>query len=290
MRVGFVGLGTMGAPMARNLLEAGFDVAVHNRTRAKEEPLARLGARRADSPCEAARDAHAVVTIVSDTPDVEAVLFGPQGVVHGAARDTLVVDMSTISPASTIEFGARLAAGGVRMVDAPVSGGSEGAERATLTIMAGGDAWDVERARPLLQAMGSKITHVGPLGAGQTTKAINQVIVGGMYLAVAEGLVLGMKAGLDMDAVIEAIGAGACRSWVLENRSRNMLDDRYPLGFRLALHRKDLGIALGLARDAGAELPASALLADLESRLIDAGFGDEDVSAVARALRSRSGL
>ena len=280
MRIGFIGLGTMGAPMARNLLEAGFEVGVHNRTRAKEEPLADAGASRAASPADAASGAEVVVTIVSDTPDVEAVLFGDGGVAEAISDDAVVVDMSTISPDATRSFAER-----IRLVDAPVSGGSEGAEQGTLTIMVGGDAGDVERVRPVLEAMGSKITHVGPSGAGQAAKAVNQVIIAGVFQAVAEGMALGMASGLDMDKVLEAIGAGAARSWVLENRARNMLENRYPLGFRVSLHHKDLRIALEAARRAGVELPVTAMVAKVEQGLVADGFGDEDMSAIARALR-----
>lgn len=284
MRVGFVGLGTMGAPMARNLLDAGFEVTVHNRTRSKEESLAEAGAERAGTPGEAASGAEVVVTIVSDTPDVEAVLFSDDGVASGAEPGTVVVDMSTISPDATRDFAERLSARDVGLVDAPVSGGSEGAEQGTLTIMVGGSPGDVDRVRGVLDAVGSKVTHVGPSGAGQATKAVNQVIVGGIYQAVAEGLALGQASGLDMGKVLEAIGAGACRSWVLEHRASNMLEGRYPLGFRLALHLKDLGIALDAAKRAGLTLPLAEMLADTERRLADAGHGDEDVSAIRRAL------
>jgi 3-hydroxyisobutyrate dehydrogenase len=284
MQIGFIGLGTMGAPMARNLLSAGFSVTVWNRTPGRAEALVSAGAKAAASPGAAAAEADVVVIIVSDTPDVEHVLFGPDGVASAARAGTVVVDMSTISPDAERSFGARLAEVSVRLVDAPVSGGSEGAEQATLTIMVGGSGEDVERVRPVLAAMGSKITHVGGLGAGQATKAVNQVIVGGFYLAVAEGMVLGLKSGLDMDKVLEAIGAGACRSWVLENRARNMLDDRYPLGFRLALHLKDERIALDAARQVGVELPLSSMVAAMEAALVDHGYGDEDVSAIARSL------
>ncbi len=279
----------MGAPMARNLLRAGFDLTVHNRTREREEPLAAEGATRAPDPAGAASGADVVITIVADTPDVEEVLLGPRGVAEGAGEGTVVVEMSTISPGATRSFGERLADRGIRLVDAPVSGGSEGAERGTLTIMAGGAAEDVEKAHPALEAMGSTITRVGELGAGQATKAVNQVIVGGTYLAVAEGIALGTKLGLDMDRVLEAIGAGACRSWVLEHRSGNMLADDYPLGFRLALHLKDLRIALEEARTADVELPGATLLERLERDLVEAGYGDEDVSAIARALKPGPG-
>jgi 3-hydroxyisobutyrate dehydrogenase len=176
------------------------------------------------------------------------------------------------------------------MVDAPVSGGSEGAQKATLTIFVGGDAQDVERARPVLAAMGKTITHVGPIGAGQAVKAVNQVILAGTYLGVAEGIVLAIRAGLDVEQVVEALGGGAAQSWVLANRSGRMLANDYPLGFKVALHRKDLGIALELAGQLGAVLPVSAFAAQLESGLIAQGHAEDDMSALARAIRGLSGL
>jgi 3-hydroxyisobutyrate dehydrogenase len=230
------------------------------------------------------------VVCVSDTPDVEAVLFGPEGVADGIGAGGLVVDCSTISPAATRQFAARLAERGAGMVDAPVSGGSEGAQQATLTIMVGGDAADVERARPVLAAMGRSITHMGPVGSGQATKAVNQVILCGTYLGVAEGLVLAMKAGLDPEQVVSALTGGAARSWVLENRSGRMIADDYPLGFRISLHLKDVVIALGLAREVGASLPVTALTEQIESGLVGRGHGDDDVSGVARAIRAWSGM
>lgn len=287
--VGFVGLGTMGEPMARNVLHAGFALTVHNRTRNKEETLAAEGAARASTPAEAAADADVVVTIVSDTPDVEEVLFGPHGAATTAREGCVVVDMSTISAEATKSFGARLNERGIALVDAPVSGGSEGAQRATLTIMCGGEADDVERVRPVLEALGSKVTHIGPLGSGQLTKAVNQIIIGGYFLAAAEGLVFGMKAGLDMDKVLEAISAGMCRSAVLEMRAQNMLEDTYPLGFKLALHLKDLGIALETAEQTGAELALAEMVRDVELALVTER-GDEDVSVIAAEVRRRAGL
>lgn len=289
LRVGFIGLGSMGAPMARLLLDGGVDVTVHNRTRERELPLADAGARRAATPAEAAAAADVVITMVPDTPDVERVLFGSAGVAAGAAPGVLVVDMSTISPAATRTFGARLGGQGLRLVDAPVSGGPEGAARGALAIMAGGDEADVDVAQAVLAPLGS-VTHVGPLGAGQATKAVNQVIVGGFYLALAEGLILGMEQGLDMDRVLDAISGGACRSWILENRARNMLDDSYPLGFRLSLHRKDLRIALEAAREAGLNLQLASLLGTIEDALVREGHGDLDVSVVARAVGPRSAV
>jgi 3-hydroxyisobutyrate dehydrogenase len=289
-RVGFLGLGTMGAAMAANLARAGFQVAAWNRTPGRAPELAELGVTTAASPAEAASSAEMVVICVSDTPDVEAVLFGPDGVVGGAKPGTLVIDCSTIAPSGSWDFAARLRERDLRMVDAPVSGGSEGARNATLTIFVGGDERDVEHARPVLNALGRTITHVGPIGAGQAVKAVNQVILAGTYLGVAEGIVLAIKAGLDVEQVVEALGGGAAQSWVLANRSRRMIDNDYPLGFKISLHRKDLAIALELAAQLGAALPVSALAAQLESGLIARGHGDDDNSALARAIRGLSGL
>jgi len=290
MRVGFVGLGTMGGAMAANVARAGFEVAAWNRTPGRATELGELGVRLVSSPAEVAATSDLIVTIVSDTPDVEAVLFGAAGVAAGAAGGSLVVDMSTISPSATRDFAGRLGTQGVAMLDAPVSGGSEGARKGTLSIFVGGEAADVERARPVLAAMGTTITHVGPIGAGQAVKAVNQVILAGAYLGVAEGIVLAIKAGLDVEQVVAALSGGAAQSWVLSNRSGRMLDNDYPLGFKVALHRKDLGIALQLARETGTALPISALCEQLEAGLIGKGHGDDDVSAVARAIRELSGL
>ncbi len=288
MQIGVIGLGTMGAPMARHLLEAGHQVMVHNRTRQRELPLAELGATRCESPAAAARDADAVLTCVSDSPDLEQVLFGPDGVAETIPQGAIVVDCSTVSPAVTARLAARLAEQGVGMVDAPVSGGSEGAERGTLTVFAGGDSDHVQRATPLLEAFSGRITHLGPPGAGQLGKAVNQVMIAGAYAGVAEGIALAEKAGLPMDELVEALSGGAAGSWVLTNRSGNMIRDSYPLGFKLALHRKDLGIALDEAARAGLDLDVSKLVAGQEDALIDQGFGDEDVSAVARAAKRRA--
>lgn len=290
MRVGFVGLGTMGGAMAANVARAGFAVTAWNRSPGRAAGLAELGIELAHTASAVAAAADVIVTIVSDTPDVEAVLFGPDGVAAGAAPGSLVVDMSTISPSATRDFAERLAAGGVAMLDAPVSGGSEGARKGSLSIFVGGDAAQLERARPVLAAMGTTITHLGPIGSGQAAKAVNQVILAGAYLGVAEGIVLALKAGLDVEALVAALSGGAAQSWVLSNRSGRMLANDYPLGFKLSLHRKDLGIALQLARETGATLPVSALAEAIEAGLIGRGHGDDDVSALARAIRQLSGL
>ena len=229
MKVAFIGLGTMGEPMVRNLLKQGHTVTVYNRT--QEKAIALLNAIKSDnitsanSPQQAAESADIVITCVSDTLDVEAVILGASGIIHGARPGTLVIDMSTISPNATRLIAQTLQEKDIAMIDAPVSGGSEGAQQGTLSIMVGGAEADVAKAMPVLEAMGSTITHVGPIGAGQTTKAINQIIVAGTYWSVAEGMSLGLKAGLNMEQVVKAVGNGAAGSWGLTNRSGNMIDN-----------------------------------------------------------------
>lgn len=289
-RVGVVGLGTMGGAMAANLARAGFPLAAWNRTRGRSHELAELGVRIVATPAELASIADVVLVCVSDTPDVEVVLFGPDGVADGAAPGTLVIDCSTIDPAGSRGFAARLAERGIGFVDAPVTGGSEGARNATLAILVGGAPADVERARPVLAAIGRTITHFGPVGSGQAAKAVNQVILAATYLGVAEGLVLALKAGLDPAQVVEALSGGAAQSWVLANRSGRMLANDYPLGFKVALHLKDLRIALDLARESGSVLPIAALVAQLEAGLVATGHADDDMSALARSVRGLSGL
>ena len=290
MKIAFIGLGTMGIGMSVNLLKAGHEVTVHNRTRQKEEAVAKEGAKRADSPRQAAEGAEIIITMVSDTPDVEAVIMGEDGVIQGAPQGAIVIDMSTISPAATRQMAAELGKKGIKMLDAPVSGGPEGAQNGTLAIMVGGDPADFEKASPILEIMGKTVTHVGPIGAGQITKAINQILISGTYLTVAEGLTLGMKAGLDMEKVIQAISGGAASSWVLHNRGINVVNNTYPLGFRVRLHHKDLKIALDTARELEVMLPATALVAQIENGLIARGHGDDDVSAIGRSIREQSGL
>ncbi len=290
MKVAFIGLGTMGAPMATRLVEAGFDVTVHNRTREREEPVAAAGAARAASPKEAAAGADVVLTMVSDTPDVEAVVLGEDGAAHGMKEGSVLIDMSTISPEITREIAAKLGDKGVDMLDAPVSGGSEGAEKGTLSIMVGGKAEVLERVRGVLEPLGKTITFVGPVGSGQVTKAVNQVIIAGTYAAVAEGLAIALAAGVDVEAAHRAVSGGAAGSWVLTNRADNMIRNTYPLGFRTRLHRKDLGIALETARALGVPVPVAAYVEQLETGLVGRGLGDEDVSNIARVVREGAGL
>ncbi len=290
MKIGFIGLGTMGAPMARRLLQAGHEVTVHNRTRSREEPLAALGAARAGDPRSCAVGREVVFTMVSDTPDLEAVVSGDAGAAHGLEPGAVLVDMSTVSPAATRRLAAELTGRGIAMLDAPVSGGSEGAENGTLSIMVGGDADALERVRPLLEVLGKTITHIGPSGAGQVAKAVNQVVIAGTYAAVAEGMALAQRSGVDTDALVRALSGGAAGSWILANRAGNMLRGDYPLGFRTRLHRKDLGIALSEARDLGVSMPVAAYVEQVETGLVGRGYGDEDVSNVARVVREMAGL
>ena len=286
MNIAVIGMGTMGAPMATNLLKAGHSVVVHNRTREREEPLVAQGATRAESPAAAARDVEVVLTCVSDTPDVERVLLDQEiGAINGLRDGGLVIDCSSIAPAATRTIAAHFAEKGIGYVDAPVSGGSEGAIKGTLAIMCGGSQADFERAKPVLEVLGSKLTHIGDVGCGQIAKVANQVVIAGTFLALGEALTLANKAGANPEKVVEAIGGGVAGSWILQNRSANMLNDTYPLGFRTRLHRKDLGIALDTARTFEVPVPLASLVATIEDGLIAQGFGDEDMSNLARFVR-----
>lgn len=278
----FVGLGALGAPMAANLLAAGVPLTVHNRTRERDAPLVAAGARAGASPAEAAAGAEVLMVCVSDGAAVEAVLFGDGGAAAALAPGALVIDCSTIEPDRTARLAARLQEQGIAWLDAPVTGGTEGARAGTLSVLVGGEAEALERARPLLEVVGKHITHFGPAGAGQQAKAINQILVAGSYAAVAEAMALGQRLGLPMEALRQALAGGAAGSWALQHRSAGMVAGTFPLGFRLALHRKDLAIALAAAEATGLELPVCRTVAAMEDTLMDAGHGDEDVSALAR--------
>ncbi len=283
--VTLLGLGTMGAPMAGHLARAGHSVRGWNRTAGRP---AITGVTQVASLEAALTGADAVVLSVSDTPDVEELLLGVNGA-NGAIAylrpGAVVIDTSTIAPSATRRMGERLAEKGILMVDAPVSGGSEGAVNGTLTVFLGGSGEAVAAAQPYLAAFAKTITHLGPLGAGQVGKAVNQLVISGSYLSLAEGILVGQKAGLDPATLVAALAGGAAKSWVLESRWQRMAEDHYPLGFRVALHRKDLGIAIELAKELGVPVPAATLVAQLEDALIAAGRGDEDLSALAGQLR-----
>lgn len=275
----FLGLGALGAPMAARLLAAGVPLTVHNRSRMRQLPLEQAGARAAADPAEAVRGAELICLCLSDDDAVHAVLAAAE---PGLAAGSLVIDFSTIAPASSIALAEHLASRGVHYLDAPVTGGTEGARAGTLSLLIGGDPADLERARPLLEQLGSRLSHFGPVGSGMQVKALNQVLVAGSYAAVAEAMALGARLGLPLEQVREALRHGAAGSWALEHRAGNMLRDDYPLGFRLALHRKDLAIAQQAAAQAGLQLPVTDRVASMEDALIAAGHGDADVSVLAR--------
>ena len=282
-RVGFIGLGVMGAPMARNLLAAGHDVLAFTRTRAKVDDLVAEApdhAAAAGSPREVAEQAGVVVLMLPDSPQVQDVLDGDDGVLAGARSGSLVVDMSTISPVVTRELAERCAEQGVGWVDAPVSGGDVGAREATLSIMAGGSEEDFARARPLFEALGKTIVHVGPVGAGQVVKACNQVVVALTIEAVSEALVLGSRAGVDPATIIEVLSGGLAANKVMEVRGRNFLEHDFTPGFRVELHHKDLGIALQTAREYGVALPNTAAVDQMLQALRANGRGDRDHSVL----------
>ncbi len=290
MRVGFIGLGIMGKPMAKNLLKAGFEVTAYNRSEGPRRDFAEAGGRLAGSPAEAARAADVVITMVTDSPDVEEVCLGPRGIIEGARPGTIVVDMSTISPEVTRRIGARLAERGIHMLDAPVSGGDTGAIAGTLSIMVGGDAADLERVRPVLAAMGKRIVHCGPLGAGQTVKLCNQIAVTLTNLAVCEALVFAQKSGVDPARMIEALSAGAAGSWQLSNLGPKMLRRDFAPGFKVRLQRKDLRLALESAQQMAAALPGLALVSQLFAAVEAAGCGEEGTQALIKALERLNGV
>ena len=289
-QIGFIGLGIMGQGMARNLLRAGFDLVVWNRTRSKMDALVSEGASAAGSPAELARACDIVITCVSDTPDVEAVVLGENGAIHGLREGSLLIDMSTISPKVTREIAARLAEREVHMLDAPVSGGSEGAARGTLSIMVGGEADQVSRAMPILEAMGKTITHVGGHGAGQTVKLVNQILVVVNMLAVGEGLLFAQAGGLDLQKTLDAVTQGAAGSWMLSNRGPQVIARDWRPGFTIDLQQKDLRLVLEAADENGVPLLGTALVFQLYRTLQQAGLGSEGNHALVKALERLAGF
>lgn len=289
-RVGFIGLGIMGKPMAQNLLQAGFSLTVYNRTRKRAEELAALGARAADSPRALAENADIIITMVTDSPDVRAVILGPDGVIEGARAGALVIDMSTISPQVTRELAAALQAKGIEMLDAPVSGGEKGAIEGTLSIMVGGDAAALERARLVLLAMGKTITHVGANGMGQVCKLANQIAVGLHNLAIGEALIFAMKAGADPAKVLQAIQGGAGNSWAMQNLAPKILRRDFSPGFMVKLQQKDLRLVLDAARELQLALPGTALTHQLYQAVETRGLGDEGNHALVKALEALAAI
>jgi 3-hydroxyisobutyrate dehydrogenase len=289
-RVGFIGLGIMGRGMSRNLLKAGFALRVWNRTASRVDELVAEGASAATSPADVAAQSDVIITCVSDTPDVEAVILGEQGVAAGASPGALVIDMSTISPQATVAIAERLAGRDVHMLDAPISGGSEGAARGTLSIMVGGDAADVERAMPVFQAMGKTITHVGDHGAGQTVKLVNQILVVGNMLAAAEALLFAQAGGVDLQKALAAVVGGAAGSWMLSNRGPQVLNRDWRPGFTIDLQQKDVRLVLSAADKLGVPLPGTALIFQLYRTLQAQGLGAEGNHALVKALEHLAGF
>ena len=275
--------------MAANILRAGYDLTIWNRTPGRITPLAEAGAAVAAGPADVAARSDIIITCVSDTPDVEAVILGPDGVIHGARPGSLVIDCSTISPEVTRAIGARLKQKGVHLLDAPVSGGSEGAARGTLSIMLGGDADQVARALPVLQAMGKTITHVGGQGAGQMAKLVNQVLVVVTMQGVAEALLLAQAGGLDLERTLAAVGGGAAGSWMLNNRGPQVIRRDWRPGFTIDLQQKDLRLVLEAADELGIPLPSTALVFQFYRTLQQRGLGGEGNHALAKALEQLAG-
>ena len=284
MKVGYIGLGIMGAPCVRNLLKAGHQVTVWARRRESAQPLLDAGASWADSPAALAAKVEVVVSNVSDTADVERVLLGEQGVAHGAAAGLVCVDMSTISPLGARDIAGKLAAQGIDFLDCPVSGGEVGAVNGTLTIMVGGKTEALEKVRPALEAMGKTITHIGDSGAGQVAKACNQIAVGVGIAAVAEVMKLARACGVNPAPVREALLGGFAASRVLDVHGQRMIDDNYAPGFKAKLHLKDMGIVLDTAQSLGIKLPEAERVAGLIGELVQEGEGELDSSAIARLI------
>ena len=289
-RIAFIGTGIMGAPMARNLLRAGFAVVAHNRTRSKAEALQADGATVVDSPAQAAGQADVVISCLPDSPDVEAVWLGANGVVENLRPNTLGIDMSTVAPATARRVADALEQRDAAFLDAPVSGGDVGAVNGTLSIMAGGPAAAFERARPAFEAMGKTIVHCGPNGMGQQTKLCNQVICVLNILAAAEAIALGKKAGLDLERMLEAVSAGAAGSWMLQNLGPKMASGDTAPGFMIDLQQKDLRLVHETARELNVSLPGTSLVHQLFAANQAAGEGREGTQALIKTLERLAGL
>jgi 2-hydroxy-3-oxopropionate reductase len=281
-RVGFVGLGIMGMPMARNLMEAGYGLVLHNRTRQKAEELANAGR------AEVARNSDVVITMLPGPPEVAEVLAGEEGLLDGAGEGSLFIDMSTSSPVLARELARSARSRGASMLDAPVSGGDVGAIEGTLSIMVGGEQADFQRAKPLFEAMGKTITHVGPTGAGQVTKAANQVVVALTIEAVSEALVLGSAGGVSAQKILEVLSGGLASNKVMEVKREKFLSHSFEPGFRSELHHKDLGIALAAGREYGVVLPVTAIVDQMLLSMRRKGWGEEDHSALLRIIEDLS--
>lgn len=289
-RIGFIGLGIMGKPMAKNLLKAGFAVTVHNRSHPAVDELVKAGATDGASPRGVAQRSDIVITMLPDSPDVQQVVLGADGVLEGLRPNSVLVDMSTISPIVTQELAEALRAKGVQMLDAPVSGGEKGATEATLSIMVGGPEAIFARVKPVFEALGKNIVHIGGTGAGQVTKACNQIVVALTIQAVGEALTLAAKAGVDPAKVRQALLGGFAQSRILEFHGQRMLDHNFKPGFRVRLHQKDLHIALGTGKTLGVPLPATAVVQEAFTALRGLERGDWDHTALVTVLEELAGV
>ena len=289
-QVGYIGLGIMGRPAALNLMKAGYQVRVWARRAESMAPLEAAGASAGTSPADVAAHSDVVFINVSDTPDVEEVILGEGGIIHGARQGSVVVDMSTISPIATIALAARLGETGVEMLDAPVSGGEQGAVSGTLSFMVGGKAEVFERVRPLFEVMGKNIVHCGNSGAGQVTKACNQIVITQTIAAVGEAFVFARRNGVDPARVRQALLGGFAGSKVLEAHGQRMLDHDFAPGFKARLHRKDMRIVLDTAAELGIPVPGAAVGAQYINALVGGGEGELDSSAIYKLQESLAGL
>lgn len=287
VEIGFIGLGIMGKPMSLNLVGAGYSLSVYNRTRSKCKPLADVGAEVKESPADVAASSDVIITIVTDTPDVQDVLFGPDGVADGLSPGKTVIDMSTISPEETVDFAERLSRIEVDMLDAPVSGGQKGAEEGTLTIMVGGDESVYEKCLPLFEAMGKNIFHVGSNGDGQRVKIVNQVICGLNILAVVEGLRFARRSGLDMKTAHRVVSTGAASSWMLSNLGRSILEGDYSPGFKIALQAKDLRLAIESMRALDMNACGTELTYSLFKEASEEGLGELGTQGLLKLFEKR---
>jgi 2-hydroxy-3-oxopropionate reductase len=287
--IGFIGLGIMGRPIAHNLIKAGYSITVLNRHKEVTEEFVALGARASEQPQDIAEQSDILITMLPDTPQVEEVILGPGGVLEGAKKGLVVIDMSTISPTVTRQIAAHLAKQGVALLDAPVSGGDKGAIAGTLSIMVGGDEASFSRCLPIFEAVGKTIVHVGENGAGQVVKACNQIVVALTIEAVSEALVLGSQAGVEPEKILRVLGGGLAANRVMEMRGEGMLSHTFTPGFRVRLHHKDLGIALGTGRAYGTSLPITAMVDQMFASLETRGWGDLDHSALLMYLEELAG-
>jgi len=288
--IGFIGLGIMGRPMSKRLLQAGYPLVVHSRSRPPIDELAALGAREGTSPKDVAAQSDVVITMLPDSPDVELVALGPNGVMEGIRPGSVYIDMSTISPKVAQEVAQAGKDRGVEVLDAPVSGGDVGAQQGTLSIMVGGDEETFQEMLPILEVMGRNVTLCGGNGAGQTVKACNQILVGVTIAGVAEALVLGAKAGVDPAKIVQVLEAGLARCGVLENRGQRIVHRDFEPGFRCRLHYKDMRIALAAGQDYGVPLLVTPLVHEMFKRMVVSGQGELDHSGLIRVIEELSDI